>query len=101
MAVAAATDMYKKSSLIKSIPRHASPEGEGTNWGMLTIFAVLFAARQRGVEDGAATPTEGVYAHEIAGCFAQLCQLLRQQGGAYSQRSPKWVTGFGDLERSQ
>ena len=24
---------------------------------MLTIFAVLFDARQRGVEDGAATPT--------------------------------------------
>ena len=48
-----------------------------------------------------AAPTEGVYAHEIAGCFAQLCQLLRQQDGAYSQRSPKWVTGFGDLERSQ
>ena len=38
MAVAAAMDMYKKSSLIKSIP-HPSPlpEGEGTDWGMLTI----------------------------------------------------------------
>ena len=36
---------------------HASPEGEGTDWGMLKILAVLFAARQRGVEDGAAPPT--------------------------------------------
>ncbi|KMN23113.1 hypothetical protein TU85_10465 [Pseudomonas helleri] len=45
----------------------------------------------------AAPSTEVVYAHKIAGCFAQLCQLLRLQYGAYSQRSPKWATGFGDL----
>ena len=31
-----------------------SPKGEGTDWGMLKIFGGLFAARQRGVEDGAA-----------------------------------------------
>jgi hypothetical protein len=41
-------------------PHHASPEGEGTDWGMLKILGGLFAARQRGVEDGAATPTGGI-----------------------------------------
>jgi hypothetical protein len=40
-------------------PPHPSPlpEGEGTDWGMLKILGGLFAARQRGVEDGAAAPT--------------------------------------------
>ena len=50
MAVAAATDMYSS----QEPPHHASPEGEGTDWGMLKILGGLFAARQRGVEDGAA-----------------------------------------------
>ena len=49
--------MYIKAYLIKSNPHHASPEGEGTDWRMLKILAVLFDARQRGVTDGAATPT--------------------------------------------
>ena len=49
MAVAAATDMYSS----QEPPHHASPEGEGTDWGMLKILGGLFAARQRGVEDGA------------------------------------------------
>ena len=49
--------MYIKAYLIKSNPHHASPEGEGTDWGMLKILAVLFDARQRGVADGAAAPT--------------------------------------------
>ena len=53
MAVAAATDMYSS----QEPPHHASPEGEGTDWGMLKILGGLFAARQRGVEDGAAPPT--------------------------------------------
>ena len=37
-------------------------------------------------------------AHKIAGLFAQHCQLLPLRRGAYSQRSPKMATGFGDLE---
>ena len=40
-------------------PHHASPEGEGTDWGMLSIIGSLFAARQRGVEDEGAPPTGG------------------------------------------
>ncbi|MGP5277808.1 hypothetical protein, partial [Pseudomonas helleri] len=39
---------------VRYVPGPYTPEGEGTDWGMLKILAVLFAARQRGVEDGAA-----------------------------------------------
>ena len=53
--------MFDKSELVsRSFDlglRAPSPEGEGTDWGMLKILGGLFVERLRGVEDGAAAPT--------------------------------------------
>ena len=39
---------------VRYVPGPYTPEGEGTDWGMLKIFDGLFDVRQRGVEHGAA-----------------------------------------------
>ena len=52
-------------------PHHASPEGEGTDWGMLKILAVLFDTRQRGVEDGVASSYRAAFDAEAVWAAAK------------------------------
>ena len=51
---------------------------------MLKILAVLFAARQRGVEDGAATPTGVCGVSVVAGGNAR-----HGLGGGFAQNNPR------------
>ncbi|WP_228393542.1 hypothetical protein, partial [Pseudomonas helleri] len=54
---ASLTVRYVSEQSVRYVPGPYTPEGEGTDWGMLKILGGLFAERQRGVEDGAAPPT--------------------------------------------
>ena len=50
-------------------------EGEGTDWGMLKILAGLFAARQRGVEDGAAEQVTVLQSYERRGSLLTISRI--------------------------
>ena len=60
-----------------------SPEGEGTDWGMLSIIGSLFAARQHGVEDEAAPPTEAWFRLEMILDAALQCSSPAQGEGQH------------------
>ena len=77
-------------------PHHASPEGEGTDWGMLSIIGSLFAARQHGVEDEAAPPTEAWFRLELILDAALQCSSPAQGEGQHvAQRVIRRVAVLG------
>ena len=81
---------------VRYVPGPYTPEGEGTDWGILSIISSLFAARQRSVEDGAAPSTEAWLRLELILDAALQCSSPAQGEGQHvAQRVIRRVAVLG------